>query len=85
VEQDQWMHMDCLASFLGFHVVREAIVFSPLQAGMFQPPTKVTKKLVHMSNQKHGNVCEYVVDVVVSFGLQCFDAVGWAAGRASGL
>lgn len=60
------MHMDCLASFLGFHVVREAIVFSPLQAGMFQPPTKVTKKLVHMSNQKHGNVCEYVVDVVVS-------------------
>lgn len=60
------MHMDCLASFLGFRVVREAIVFSPLQAGMFQPPTKVTKKLVHMSNQKHGNVCEYVVDVVVS-------------------
>jgi len=26
-----------------------------------------------------------VVALVVSYSLQCFDAVGWAAGRASGL
>jgi len=28
---------------------------------------------------------EYVVICILCYYLQCFDAVGWAAGRASGL
>ena len=28
---------------------------------------------------------DYEVLVILSYCLQCFDAVGWAAGRASGL
>jgi len=31
------------------------------------------------------SVCELCLSVSVSISLQCFDAVGWAAGRASGL
>ena len=33
------------------------------------------------------NVCFFrtIVEVSIKYSLQCFDAVGWAAGRASGL
>jgi len=61
VEQGRQTCMDCLASCLCFPVIHEAIVFSPLQADMFQLPKKMTEKLVHMSNQKHGkSLCLWI-------------------------
>jgi len=33
----------------------------------------------------HGDVVDYLPTLITEWYLQCFDAVGWAAGRASGL
>jgi len=34
---------------------------------------------------KYNNFCLFIYTFLLPFCLQCFDAVGWAAGRASGL
>ena len=39
----------------------------------------------HLSISEFTCLCHLVSSTALVFGLQCFDAVGWAAGKASGL
>ena len=70
---------------LGFPEIRNFNGRSAVR-GKCESPCQISSKLVKRL-QRYGNlmVFKIIISSVFHCCLQCFDAVGWAAGRASGL
>ena len=62
-----------------------ALTMSPSCAVAFLVCLSKTGPVVKLVDQQSSSPAVIIIIIVVIICLQCFDAVGWAAGRASGL
>ena len=62
-----------------------ALTMSPSCAVAFLVCLSKTGPVVKLVDQQSSSPAVIIIIIIVIICLQCFDAVGWAAGRASGL